>query len=42
MENGDAAWERILSESKPRTRLDSFTEMALAEGDAKPLDPSQL
>ncbi len=37
----DEAWERTLSEPKPRPRLDAFLRDSAAEGD-EPLDPSRL
>jgi len=39
---GDAAWERIIGDSRPRPKLDAFVAEALREGSAKPLDPSKL
>ncbi|MEM7807524.1 MAG: hypothetical protein AAF561_05385 [Planctomycetota bacterium] len=40
-EDGDAAWERIIADPRPRPKLDAFVEAALAEGD-EPLDPEKL
>ena len=38
----DAAWERILDDSRPRPKLDQFAAEALREGGAEPLDPSKM
>ena len=40
-ENGDAAWERILADPKPRPKLEAFLREAAAEGE-EPLDPKRL
>lgn len=40
-EDGDAAWERIISEPRPRPKLQAFMQAALAEG-SEPLDLSRL
>jgi hypothetical protein len=39
---GDAAWERIVDDTRPRPKLDKFVADALHEGTAEPLDPSKL
>ena len=39
---GDAAWDRIVEDTRPRPKLDSFIADALREGPAEPLDPSRL
>jgi hypothetical protein len=39
---GDAAWERIIGDPQPRTKLDKFAADALREGPAEPLDLSKL
>jgi hypothetical protein len=39
---GDAAWERIIGDPQPRTKLDKFAADALLEGPAEPLDLSKL
>jgi len=39
---GDAAWERIIADARPRPKLDAFVAEALREGPAEPLDPSKL
>lgn len=38
----DAAWEKTISDSRPRPRLDAFVADALREGKDEPLDPSKL
>jgi hypothetical protein len=38
----EAAWERIIADSRPRPKLDSFVAEALREGPAEPLDPNKL
>lgn len=40
-ENGDAAWERIISDPRPRPKLKAFMQAALAES-SEPLDLSRL
>ena len=40
--NGDAAWERIISDPAPRPKLDAFVKQALEEGAAEPLDYDKL
>ncbi len=39
---GDREWERILSDSSPRPKLERFVADALREGPAEPLDPNKL
>ncbi len=39
---GDAEWERILDDYRPRPKLDAFVESALREGSAETLDRSLL
>ena len=39
---GDAAWERILSETSPRPKLDEFMQRAFADGPEEALDPKWL
>jgi hypothetical protein len=41
-QSDDAAWERIVDDSRPRPKLDKFVAEALREGTAEPLDPSKL
>ena len=41
-EDGDAAWERILGDPRPRPKLEAFAKAAFAEGQAEPLDPDKL
>ena len=41
-EHGDAAWERIIRDPRPRPKLDAFVKAAFAEGQAEPLDPDKL
>ena len=38
----DAAWEKIIGDTRPRPKLDAFVADALREGKAEPLDPSKL
>jgi Protein of unknown function (DUF2281) len=38
----DAAWERIVDDSRRRPKLDKFVAEALHEGSAEPLDPTKL
>ncbi|MEL7238677.1 MAG: hypothetical protein AAGK78_07430 [Planctomycetota bacterium] len=40
-EDGDAAWERIIADPRPRPKLEAFAKAALAEG-TEPLDPEKL
>ena len=40
-EDGDAAWERIINDPRPRPKLDAYVKAALAEG-TEPLDPDTL
>ena len=40
-ENGDAAWERIIGDPRPRPKLRAFMQASLAEG-SEPLDLSKL
>lgn len=40
-EDSDAAWERIISDPRPRPKLQAFMQAALAEG-SEPLDLSRL
>ncbi len=35
-EDGDAAWERIIADPRPRPRLEAFLKSAVAEGSSKP------
>ncbi len=39
---GDAAWERIIGDTRPRPKLDAFVAEALREGKSEPLDVNQL
>jgi hypothetical protein len=39
---GDREWERIISDSRPRPKLDAFVAAALREGGPEPLDPNKL
>jgi hypothetical protein len=41
-EDGDAAWERIINDPRPRPKLIAYMEAALAEGESKPLDLDKL
>jgi len=41
-EDGDAAWERIINDPKPRPKLEAFAKAALAEGGEEPLDLNRL
>ncbi len=40
-EDGDAAWERIINDPRPRPKLEAFVKAALAEG-TEPLDPEKM
>lgn len=40
-ENGDAAWERIINDPRPRPKLEAFMKEALAEG-SEPLDLERM
>ena len=39
---GDLAWENIISDTRPRPKLDAFVADALREEPAEPLDPTKL
>jgi len=39
---GDREWERILSDTRPRPKLDRFVADALREGPAESLDLNKL
>lgn len=41
-EDGDAAWERILSDPRPLPKLEAFFKQAEAEGGEEPLDLDRL
>jgi len=41
-QEGDLEWERIISDSRPRPKLDSYMADALREGEAEPLNPDKL
>jgi hypothetical protein len=40
-EDGDAAWERIIADSRPRPKLDAYLREAAAEGE-QPLDLDRM
>ena len=40
-EDGDAAWDRIIADPRPRPKLEAFMKEALAGG-SEPLDLSRL
>ena len=40
-EDGDAAWERIIADPRPRPKLEAFMKAAAAEGD-EPLDLDRM
>ncbi len=40
-DDGDAAWERIITDSRPRPKLEAFMKTAMADG-SEPLDLSRL
>jgi hypothetical protein len=40
-EDGDAAWERIITDPRPRPKLEAFMKAAMADG-SEPLDLSRL
>lgn len=39
--DGDAAWERIIADPRPRPKLEAFMKAAAAEGD-EPLDLDRM
>ena len=39
---GDARWEAIVAEPKPRPKLEAFLEASRAEGGETPLDPDRM
>ena len=39
---GDEAWDRIMADTTPRPRLESFLRDSAAEGGEQPLDPNRL
>ncbi len=39
---GDAAWERIISETSPRPKFEEFMQRAFADGEEEALDPKRL
>ncbi len=39
--DGDAEWDRIISDPKPKSKLEAFAEVALAEG-SQPLDLDKM
>ncbi len=41
-QTSDLEWERIISDARPRPKLNAFVAEALREGTAQPLDPSKL
>jgi hypothetical protein len=41
-EEGDAAWERIINDPRPRPKFDAFVKAAMAEGGEEPLDLDRL
>jgi hypothetical protein len=41
-ENGDAAWEKIIADPKPRPKLRAFVERVLREERAEPMDVKRL
>jgi len=40
--NGDAAWENIINDARPRPKLDAFVQESLADGQSEPLDLGRL
>ncbi len=42
VEDGDAIWERLLSDPQKTARFDAWAEEALKEGPAEPLDLARL
>ncbi|MBA2432527.1 MAG: hypothetical protein H0V56_10500 [Chthoniobacterales bacterium] len=41
-EDGDAAWERIINDPRPRPKLEEFMHQSRAEGGAEPLDLDRM
>jgi hypothetical protein len=39
---GDARWEEIIADPKPRPKLETFMEASRAEGGEEPLDPERM
>ena len=39
---GDERWERIISEKKPRPKLEAFMEASRTEGGEAPLDSDRM
>ena len=39
---GDEAWDRILADTTPQPRLESFLRDSAAEGGEQPIDPNRL
>lgn len=39
---GDAAWERIINDPRPRPKLEAFMKAAAEEGGEEPLDVNRL
>jgi hypothetical protein len=42
VEDGDAAWEHIIADPRPRPKLEQFFRDAAAEGGDEPLDLNRL
>lgn len=40
--DGDARWEAIIADPRPRPKLEAFLRDALAEGGFEPLDPEKM
>lgn len=40
--DGDARWEAILADPRPRPKLEAFMREAMAEGGLEPLDPEKM
>jgi len=39
---GDLEWERIISDARPRPKLNAFVAGALRQGKSEPLDTNEL
>ncbi len=42
LSDGEAAWERIINDPRPRPKLQEFLRRSAAEGGEEPLDPDRL
>ena len=40
--DGDARWEAIIADPRPRPKFDAFMKASMEEGGLEPLDPDKL